>query len=74
MPRGVLAVVQARLGSTRLPGKALLEIAGRPMVAHVVARAAATPGVDRVVLATTVNREDDALADFARSAGLACVR
>lgn len=74
MATGVLAVVQARLGSTRLPGKALLEIAGRPMVAHVVARAAAAPGVDQVVLATTVNSEDDALVDFARSAGLRCVR
>lgn len=70
----VLAVVQARLGSTRLPGKALMEIAGCPMVAHVVKRIAATPGVDGVVLATTVAPEDDALADFARSAGVPCVR
>ena len=70
----VLAVVQARVGSTRLPGKALMQIAGRPMVAHVVERIAATPRVDQVVLATTVAPEDDALADFARSAGLPCVR
>jgi spore coat polysaccharide biosynthesis protein SpsF (cytidylyltransferase family) len=73
VPR-VLAVVQARLGSTRLPGKALLPIAGRPMVAHVVERIAAAPGVDQVVLATTLEPEDDALEDFARSAGLPCVR
>jgi len=70
----VLAVVQARQGSSRLPGKALMEIAGRPMVAHVVERIAATPGVDEVVLATTVDAADDALADFARAAGVACVR
>jgi spore coat polysaccharide biosynthesis protein SpsF (cytidylyltransferase family) len=66
--------VQARQGSTRLPGKALMEISGRPMVAHVVARIAVTPGVDQVVVATTVNAEDDALADFARAADIACVR
>jgi spore coat polysaccharide biosynthesis protein SpsF (cytidylyltransferase family) len=70
----VLAVVQARLGSTRLPGKALADIAGRPMVAHVIARIAAAPGVDEVVLATTSSPADAALAEFARSAGIACVR
>jgi spore coat polysaccharide biosynthesis protein SpsF (cytidylyltransferase family) len=70
----LLAVVQARQGSSRLPGKALMEIAGRPMVAHVVARIAATAGVDEVVLATTRDAADDALADFARAARLACVR
>jgi spore coat polysaccharide biosynthesis protein SpsF len=70
----VLAVLQARVGSTRLPGKALMSIAGRPMVAHVVERIAAAPAVDGVVVATTVESEDDALEQFCRSAGLACVR
>lgn len=70
----VIAVVQARLGSTRLPGKALLDLAGRPMLEHVLARAAAVPGVDRVVLATTVSPEDDALVEVARAADVACVR
>ena len=70
----VLAVVQARLGSTRLPGKALSPIAGRAMVAHVVERIAAARGVDEVVLATTVNPEDDSLVEFARAAGIRCVR
>ena len=74
MTARVLAVVQARLGSTRLPGKALEEIAGRPMLAHVLTRTAAVPGVDQVVLATTVNPEDAALADLARSLGIACAR
>jgi spore coat polysaccharide biosynthesis protein SpsF (cytidylyltransferase family) len=70
----VIAVVQARLGSTRLPGKALLDLAGRPMLTHVLARAAAVPGIEQVVLATTVSSEDAALADLARAAGIACVR
>ena len=70
----VVAVVQARLGSTRLPGKALLDLAGRPMLAHVLERAAAVPGIDQVVLATTVSPEDAALAELARAAGIACVR
>src|SRR5262245_24505111 len=70
----VLAVIQARLGSTRLPGKALLPIAGRPMLAHVIARTLAVPGVDATVLATTVSPEDDALAAVATALGVPVVR
>jgi len=73
-PARVLAVVQARLGSTRLPGKARLPVAGRPMAALVLERARAIPGVDGVVLATTSGRDDDALADLARDLGVPCVR
>lgn len=58
-----IAVVQARMGSTRLPGKVLMDISGRPMVEHVLERAAAIPGVAEAVLATSTNREDDALAE-----------
>ena len=54
-----VAVIQARLGSTRLPGKALADLAGRPMLAHVAERAAAIPGIADVVLATTVSPADD---------------
>ncbi len=74
MTTRVLAIVQARLGSTRLPGKALLEVAGRPMLAHVVERAAAIPGVGGIVLATSVNPGDDRLVQFAREMGLPSVR
>jgi spore coat polysaccharide biosynthesis protein SpsF (cytidylyltransferase family) len=70
----VLAVVQARLGSTRLPGKALMDVAGRPMMAHVIARTRAVPGVDLTVLATTVDPADDALVDLARSLGVPWIR
>lgn len=73
VPR-VLAVVQARLGSTRLPGKTLMEIARRPMLAHVIERVSAIPGVKGVVLATSVNPKDDRLVQFARAAGLPWVR
>lgn len=47
-----VAVIPARFQSTRLPGKALAEIAGRPMVEHVYRRAATARGVDAVVVAT----------------------
>ncbi len=70
----VLAAVQARLGSSRLPGKALMPIAGRPMLFHVIARTRAVPGVDKTVLATTVDPADNALVDLARSLGVPSVR
>ena len=70
----VLAIVQARFGSTRLPGKALLPIAGPPMLAHVLARTLAVPGVHQVVLATTVSPEDDGLEQVAASLGVSTVR
>jgi len=48
----VVVVIPARFASTRLPGKALAEIAGKPMIAHVLARAQLARGVDRVLVAT----------------------
>ena len=47
----VIAIIQARLASTRLPRKVLAPICGKPMVQHVLERAGAIAGVDRVVLA-----------------------
>ncbi len=48
----VVVIIPARYASTRLPGKALAEIAGKPMIVHVLLRARAARGVDRVLVAT----------------------
>lgn len=53
---GVVCMIPARYGSTRLPGKPLVEIHGRPMILHVLERASRIPGVDRVVVATDDER------------------
>ncbi len=58
----VVAVVQARMGSTRLPGKVLELIGDRPLVLWTVATARAIASVDQVVVATSTDRADDALA------------
>jgi spore coat polysaccharide biosynthesis protein SpsF len=68
-----LAVVQARAGSTRLPGKVLMSVAGRPMLAFMLERLAGTH-VDRLVVATSTDRRDDAVAEVAAAAGVAVVR
>jgi spore coat polysaccharide biosynthesis protein SpsF (cytidylyltransferase family) len=70
----IAAIVQARMASTRLPGKSLALLAGRPLIAHVCARARAARSVGEVVLATTTDPSDDPLVAWARAAGVACVR
>lgn len=69
-----IAIIQARFGSSRLPGKALRPIQGRPLISHVIERAQAIPGIDGVVLATTGREEDDGLANEATARGLAVIR
>ena len=61
-----VAIVPARLASTRLPGKALIEIAGKPMVCWVAERARAARNVDRVIVAT----DSQQIADVVRANGL----
>jgi spore coat polysaccharide biosynthesis protein SpsF len=54
----VLTIIQARKGSTRLPGKVLLDLAGQTVLAHVIDRLQRSRLTDELVVATTVNRED----------------
>lgn len=63
-PLHTVAVIPARYHSTRFPGKALADIAGRAMVEHVYRRAAAAPGVDAVVVATDDQRIAQVVARF----------
>lgn len=73
-PARVVAVIQARTGSSRLPGKVLLPLAGRPVLGWVVRAALAAPGVDEVVVATSTADGDDAVADLAADLGVGVVR
>jgi spore coat polysaccharide biosynthesis protein SpsF len=70
----VVATIEARMTSSRLPGKVLLPALGRPMLAHLTSRLKAVPSIDEIVLATTVNATDDVLADFAKEDGISCFR
>jgi spore coat polysaccharide biosynthesis protein SpsF len=69
-----VAIVQARMGSTRLPGKVLLPLEGKPVLAHIVARLRRVGRIRRVVVATSVSPADDAIADWAAASGVDCVR
>lgn len=70
----VVLIIQARLGSTRLPGKVLLPIAGRPMLSYQVERLRRCRRIDRIVVATTTAPIDDAIVLFCDTEGLACTR
>src|SRR5262249_16547400 len=63
MSRSTVAIIPARYGSTRLPGKALADIAGRPMVWHVAERTRRARGIARVIVATDDLRIRDAVAE-----------
>jgi spore coat polysaccharide biosynthesis protein SpsF len=65
-----IAIVQARMGSTRLPGKVMQHIAGKPMLWHVVNRIKYSKVIDEIVIATTKNEEDDRIENFCKDNSL----
>jgi spore coat polysaccharide biosynthesis protein SpsF len=69
-----VAIIQARMGSSRLPGKVLLDIAGKPMIQHVIKRTQRARTLDAVVVATTTDPADDPIAAFAVSLGIPYTR
>lgn len=70
----VIAILQARTSSTRLPGKVLRPILGRPMLARQIDRVAAARTLDRIVVATSTAPDDDAIAALCDSIDIACFR
>jgi len=70
----VAVILQARTGSSRLPGKVLADLSGRPMLAFLVERLQRCQAVDRIILATTDQPRDDALVELGSSLGLMIAR
>lgn len=70
----IVATIEARMASSRLPGKVLLPALGRPMLGHLTRRLKAVPSIDEIVLATTTSAGDDALAEFAAQDGISVFR
>ncbi len=73
-PDTVIAIVQARMGSTRLPGKIFKPLAGKPALWHVINRLGRARALKDVVVATTTNPDDDVVADFCGENGIGCFR
>lgn len=70
----IIATVEARMTSTRLPGKVLLDAGGQPMLAHLINRLKSVSSLDGVVLATTTNQTDDVLEEFSKKMKIGCYR
>jgi spore coat polysaccharide biosynthesis protein SpsF len=70
----MVAIIQARMASTRLPGKIMADLAGKPLLDHVVRRAQQARTLDLVAVATSDQPTDDVVARFCQEAGIPCFR
>ncbi len=69
-----IAIIQARMGATRLPGKVLLDIGGQPMLVRVVERARRAGKLDAAIVATTSKDQDNPVDELCRERGYFCFR
>jgi len=63
----VVAIIQARMSSSRLPGKVLMPLANKPVLAHIVERLSYCKMIDKIVVATTNEVSDDLVADYCKN-------
>lgn len=68
------AIIQARMSSTRLPGKVMKEVAGKPLLFYLHERLRLSQQIKTIVLATSQANKDDGIADWARSMGILLYR
>ena len=71
---GATAIIQARMTSSRLPGKVLAPILGRPMLDHLLERLRRASRIDEIIVAATTRPEDDAIEAFCADASTPCFR
>lgn len=69
-----IAIIQARMGSTRLPGKVLLKVGDTTLLEYQLMRVRQAKTIDRIVIATTINPEDDAIVAACKMMNVPCVR
>ena len=68
----VVAIVQARMGSTRLPGKVMMPIHGEPMIGLLLARLSRSREIDQIIVATSIDERNKPLADYVSRIGYSC--
>lgn len=73
-PPRIVAIVEARMTSSRLPGKHLMTANGKPMLQHLLERLKSVALIDEVVVAATENHADDVMVDFVKSIGCGVFR
>lgn len=70
----ICATIEARLASTRLPGKVLFPLCGKTTIEHIVERLRRSKYIDDVILATTIQQEDNAIDALCKQSGITCYR
>ena len=70
----IVAIVQARMSSSRLPGKVLLPLMGKPMLARQIERIKRARSLESVIVATSTNSDDDEIASMCAGRGIECER
>lgn len=74
MKKKVAAIIEARMTSTRLPGKVLMKSCGKPLLQHMIERLKRSNCLDDVIVATTVNATDDGVVELCEKIGCNCFR
>jgi spore coat polysaccharide biosynthesis protein SpsF len=69
-----IAILQARMSSSRLPGKVMLEINGKPMIFWQIQRILQVPQIEKLIVAVSVEESDDILVNYLQSEGVAVFR
>jgi len=70
----ILALLQARVSSTRLPGKVLMPILGKPILLLEIERIQRSHAIDKLIVATSTGKEDDGIVEMCSNAGVECFR
>lgn len=74
LSKKIVAVIEARMGSSRLSGKVLKEVMGRPLLGYLLERLRDSKTLDEIVVATSVEPGDEKIAEFCRREGVLCHR
>jgi spore coat polysaccharide biosynthesis protein SpsF len=70
----IAAIVQARMGSTRLPGKTMADICGKPLLEHVIERVKHSKLISEIIVATTDKKKDDKIVELCKKLGIKCYK
>lgn len=72
--KNIAAIIQARMSSTRLPGKVLMEVASRPLLDYMVERVSESKYINKVIIATTVSEKDEPIVEWCERSKVAFYR
>jgi spore coat polysaccharide biosynthesis protein SpsF len=71
---GIAAIIEARMDSSRLPGKVLLEVMGKPLLGLLIERIQKVSKINKIIVATTVNPKDQIIEEYCQENKILCFR